>query len=242
MAVDCAVGDTESVGKPTEDELIWRAVTAADPTFADRYERYEAARREVDEALVPVLDDLVRHGIPVGAIGDLQFKEAPLKQAAPILIKWLPLITFRPAKSVIIQVLGDRRAGTDASRALVNEYRRVGADDQLDPKISVRSVIGSALAASASDSNADDLLSIAADQTQGAHRFLVVFALGRLKKNRAAAIDVLREQLADDDVRVAAIDALGELRASEVREEVERFRDDHSPAVRDAVRRALKRF
>ncbi|MDO8362508.1 MAG: hypothetical protein Q7V88_06390 [Actinomycetota bacterium] len=227
--------------EPTEDEQIWEAVTAADPTFAERFERYEEKRREIDEALAPVREDLVLHGFRVAAIADLKLEDAPLKAAAPLLIKWLPIVTFRPAKCVIIDVLHDRRAGVDAARALVSEFRRVAADDELDPMISIRAHLGSALRASATDAVADELLSIAADRSQGAHRALVVLALGGLKKNRAAAIDVLRSQLADAEVRVPAIDALGKLRASDTHDEIERFREDQSPAVRAAARRALKK-
>ena len=227
--------------EPT-DEWGWAALAAADPTFAERYDADQRRQAAEVGALAPVVDQLVRFGIAVTSIRDLQRPGAPIEAAAPVLIRWLPTINQPDAKRRVILILGDPRAGADAARALVDEFRRVAPNDDGDPVASVRATIGSALSAHDCDPIAEDLLAIASDRTHGMHRGMIVHNLSRLRARRADAIAALRTSLDDPQMRSIAAQALGTMRATEAEPDLDRLVDDPDPTVRAAVKSALRRM
>ena len=200
-----------------DHDRMWAALTAADPTFAERYEADQHHQVAEMKAFEPVLDDLSRSGISLTSVRELQSPGAPVEAATPVLLRWMPVIDQRDAKRRLIQILGDPRAGEYAARALIAEYRRVAPHDDGNPIASIRANIGSALSVHDCDPIADDLLAIAADRSHGLHRGMIVHDLSRLRARRADAIMLLRSLLDEPAMRSVSVQALTRLRATETR-------------------------
>lgn len=225
-----------------DDDKFRQALTAADPTFEARRSASEERERRFNEESAPVLADLAAAGVKVGHLRDLRRPTAPLHEAIPVLVRWLPLLEYMPVKRDVIRTLGEAKAGHEAAKALLSEYRRVDPSNDADVTTGVRTAIASALATGATDRVADELIELATDRRHGRHRVFAVLALGNMKKQRERAVSTLLGLLDDEDVADGAIKALVKLRATEARERVAAMREHASPAVRQEVRAALKRL
>jgi HEAT repeats len=122
--------------------------------------------------------------------------------AAPILVRWLPLVRDPIEKEVIARSLtGVKTASSEAARAIVAEFRNANPDAETE-----KWAYGNALATLADAELADDLLELLSDRRHGSARHMLCEALKRTKDPRAP--DALTELIVDDDVAGHAILAL----------------------------------
>lgn len=210
-------------------------------------ERQEMARREENrrryaEAATGVLGDLEAAGFSVGTMADLRQRGVGNRRAVPVLVRWLPEITYLPLKRDLIAALGSSWARPAAARPLVEEFHRIDPAEDEAPGTDVRWSIGDSLERVADESVLDDLIEIATDTRHGHHRALVVTALGRMRKARDRVLPVLLELLNDDKVGPYAVRGLGKLKAPEARPAIEPFLDHPDPWVRNEARRSLAKL
>ena len=230
-------------GRKTAAELM--AELEQKPEFVERQRqklvRCEENLRRYAEAAAGLLGDLEAAGFPVETLAGLRQRGVGDRRAVPVLLKWLPLVTYLPLKEDLIATLGSPWARPEAARPLVEEFRRVDpAEDTAGA--SVRWSIGDALERVADESVVDDLIEIATDARHGHHRGLVVAALGNMGKARDRVVPVLLELLGDEDVASYAVMGLGKLKAREARPAIERFVYHHEPWVRKEAKRALAKL
>lgn len=224
------------------DDKVRHDILAADPQFAERLRRHEEHLEQVSRAAEPLFADLSDVGVRTGSFRELREPGSHLSLAVPVLVKWLTTVENETVKREVIRTLGDRRAGVDAARALIDEFRRVDPALDSNEMTSIRSAIASALFSGATDAVASELTTLAAERIHGGHRSLVLLALGRLKKSRSVVIPVLVAQLDDDSVADCAIQALVKLQAAEISGEIARLADHPKASIRSEVRKALRRF
>jgi hypothetical protein len=224
-----------------DEQAIFDSVVAADPTFAERFNAYEQGREQVERALAGVVADLHAAGIEIRDVSDLRGQDAPIQAATPVLLRWLPMVD-PPAKNVLIQVLGDRRCGPAAARALVAAYRAGTSSAEDSSVYGVRAAIASALRNHDVNALFEEFESMAIDRSAGSDRALILWALAKPKRRRSEAISIARSQLDDPSVRTVALEVLGRLRAVEAWAEMAAYEHDADPDVRRAAKRALKRL
>lgn len=228
--------------RKTADELM--AELEQKPEFVDRQRQRmaerEENRRRYAEAAAELLGDLEAAGFAVETLAQLRQRGVGDRRAVPVLVKWLPEITYLPLKRDLIATLGSAWARPAAARPLVEEFRRIDpAEDTADT--SVRWSIGDALERVADESVVEDLIEIATDTRHGSHRGLVVAALGNMGKARVRVLPVLLALL-DDDVAGYAVMGLGKLKAPEARPAIERFLDHREAWVRKEAKKSLAKL
>ncbi len=227
----------------TADELMGELEQR--PEFVARqHERLlerEENRRRYAEAAAGLLVDLAAAGFVVETLAQLRQRGVGDRSAVPVLVKWLPQVSYLPLKRDVIATLGSAWARPAAAGPLVAEFGRIDPDEDT-ADTSVRWSIGDALERVADESVVDDLIAIATDVGQGRHRALVVAALGNMGKARDRVLPVLVGLLDDEVVAPYAVMALGKLRAHEVRPMVESFLNHREAWVRKEAKKALARL
>jgi len=206
----------------------------------DQDQKAEARAREIAEiraACAPVLAELAEHGIHFPDIHELRTRGGRYTAAVPILTKWLPLVVNWDAKESIVRALSVPFAKSAAS-ALIQEFRNAPAEQML-----FKWAIGNALSIVADDSVFEDVASLVRDPRHGKAREMLAVALGNMKKTAPAAVAVLLELLADEDMAGHAVMALGRLRAGSARQPIEALlRKNPKRWVRKEAEKALKRI
>jgi hypothetical protein len=139
-----------------------------------------------------------------GQVGGIAPPTFDYARAAPILIRWLPLVRTPAVKEAIARSLtGEPEANGPAARALVDEFRRAPGTAEWD---AAKWAYGNALSTLADVSVADDLIELLQDRRQGRARQMLCQAIRRTKDPRAA--DVLIQLIRDPDIGGHAIWAL----------------------------------
>lgn len=180
------------------DQLVLRAER-------DRASRERSAHFK--EAAAPLLRDLAHAGIdttdfarfvnrPFPGVIEPSYFDAVA--AAPILLRWLPLIDHAGVKETIVRRLKTKAARGIATDALAAEFR--AADDNL------RWVIGDTLQAVATKDQYPALVELAADAHYGHGRAQLFDVLWRVKTDEA--LEILSRSLEDPDVALVAGSAL----------------------------------
>lgn len=206
-----------------------------------RMDEREENRRRYAEAAEGLLGDLEEAGFAVETLAQLRQRGVGDRRAVPVLVKWLPEVTYLPLKRDLIATLGSAWARPSAAGPLVEEFGRIDpSEDTADT--SVRWSIGDALERVADESVAEDLVVIATDAGHGLHRALVVAALGNMGKARDRVLPVLLALLDDDVVAAYAVMGLGKLKAAEARPAVERFLEHPESWVRKEAKKALAKL
>lgn len=227
----------------TADELM--ADLEQKPEFVDRQQQTMAAREEnrrrYGEAASGLLRDLETAGFTIETLAQLRQRGVGDRRAVPVLVEWLPRVTYLPLKRDLIATLGSAWARPAAARPLVEEFQRVDpVEDTADT--SVRWSIGDALERVADESLVEDLIEIATDAGHGRHRALVVASLGNMGKARDRVLPVLLALLDDDDVAAYAVMGLGKLKAAGARPAIERFLEHPESWVRKEAKKALAKL
>ena len=210
-----------------------------DPEFVAR--RVEAELGRVKQAskhrvaALPVLHDLKKFGFSVDSLDELRRMGKPYKMAIPILLRWLPEISDLGVKESIVRALSVPWPKGVAAQPLINEFRGVP-----DHWTSIKWVIGSGLEVVADDSVFSEIVELVRDKRHGKAREMLAASLGKMKKR--AAVDVLIELLADDEVVGHAIIALRKLKADKARPAIERLQDHPEAWVRQEAKKALAKL
>jgi len=222
------------------NDPVARAASRATPRAVER-------RRLYAEDASGLIADLVAAGFPpVEEVGQLR-QLGDYRAAVPILLDWLPRVTYLMLAVDIVRTLSVPFAKELAFPALVRMFEEPPRlHDPLRPATSepasehFREVVGGALGTFAAPSTADDLLRLASDDSYGEARALIVSELAKTKDPRAAG--VLLDLLDDPTVAPFAVEALGKLKEVGTRDRIAAMLDNPDKNVRDQAKKALKRI
>lgn len=189
-----------------------------------------------------LLTDLHAAGIHVEDVGELREPGVGDRRALPILLKWLPQITYRWLKIDVIATLSCRWAQPEAAPALVAEFRRIDPATDPEPTLGIRMAIGDALERVATESVIEDLIAIATDRDIGPHRAFIVASLGKMRRSRDRVIPLLIDLLDDETVAGYALIALRRLKAMEAKSRIEPMVSHPNDWVREQARKAVTKL
>ena len=186
-----------------------------------------------------LLAELAVAGYPVASLTELRTSGSRYREAVPVLLRWLPMVSDWQVKEDLVRALSVPWARPVAACPLIEEFGLV--DERVDPTgTGLRWVVGNALSIVADDSVFDDLVRLVEDRTFGKARQMVVLGLGRSK--RPEVVRVLIGLLDDEDVSGHAVKALAKLRAEDARPALERMVSDSRSWVRNEAKKALARL
>lgn len=193
--------------------------------------------------MLPAFVDTLREvGCDADSPWDLVNRRSSYRAAVPVLLAWLgrvnddiPARDRQKFREGLVRALGVKEArGEAASRMLVREFRRPELDR------STRWAVANSLSAVADESVFDELVSLANHRSYGRAREMLMPALARADKERAA--DVLIGMLEDEDLVGHAIGALGKLGSRDARAAIEQFLDHPKPWVRKEAKKVLAKL
>jgi hypothetical protein len=175
-----------------------------DPDFvASKKRRDEEERRVIavlKEEEKPLLLDLKNVGVSVETVWDLVNTSELYPHAVQILVRHLSIPYSLRIKEGIVRALTVPYGGELALRALVEEFKRQNENSE----VSLKWVLGNAIAAVATSTNADALIELVLDQSNGKARSMIVLALPKVVKDKARLRNILRDLAHDGDVSVFA--------------------------------------
>jgi hypothetical protein len=219
-----------------------RIMVNRSPLVAERNRLYEESAHEL-------LADLAAAGYGgIEKVGDLRRRgTADYRAAVPILLEWLPRVSYLMLSEDIVRTL----SVSFAKRLAAPEFLRLFRDpphleDPLRPATSeppkehLRWIIGNGLSIFAEPFLADELIELSLDRRFGHARYQIVSALPKTKDKKVAGI--LMGLLDDPTVRAAAIDALGKMKFTPARTSIETLLEDPDKNIRDQAKKALKRI
>ncbi|MBO0822838.1 MAG: HEAT repeat domain-containing protein [Actinobacteria bacterium] len=195
-----------------------------------------------------VLADLADAGfVGIEEVGELRSRRVDYRAAVPVLLRWLPRVSYLLLAEDIVRTLSVSFAKKLAVPEFLQLFREPPSlQDPLRPATSeppkehLRWIIGNGLSIFAGPSLAGELIELALDRRFGHARYQIVSALPKTKDARVA--DVLMGLLDDPTVRAAAVDALGKIKFRSARTTIERLLSDPDKNVRDQAKKALKRM
>jgi hypothetical protein len=204
------------------------------------------SRQLYAESAAGLLGALAEVGFPVESVSELR-QQGAYKAAVPVLVEWLPRISYLPLVEDVIRTLSVPFARKLALPLFLDLFRvPPSVEDPMRPATSesaeehIRWVIGNGLGIFANPACADELMAIAECREYGHTRSRVVLSLPKTKHHRVPAL--LLELLDDPTVASSAIEALGKMKYGEARERLTSLIDDPDANVRSQVKRALKRL
>lgn len=163
----------------------------------------------------PILAELRDAGFHVNEIRELRKSGVGGAGATEILVKWLPLIEFRPVKEDLIATLASPWARPQSVAALAEELFRI--DPAVDPGVdTIRTRISDALERCVQERLVSEhlltrLVEFSRDQRQGTARFFILQLFGKLPKSQEIVVPVLIEALDHEETCVYAAHALADL-------------------------------
>ena len=202
--------------------------------------RWEDEHADLQEAYAtfaaPLADDLERAGFPVARLRDLRRRGVGGPAALPVLLYWLPRVTFAALKVDVIYALGSPWARPEACRPLLEEHAFLH-DEPGVAASRVRAAICSSLERIADESVLEEIVGLATDESLGAERGMAVVALGNMRHARERVTPLLVELLGDEQVELFALLGLSKLGARDtIREFAIRTRHRNPMIRRLAVR------
>ena len=188
---------------------------------------------------VPLLQELRDAGYDVQGLHDLRKRGVRYPpEVAQILVSWLDRTMDDPSlQEKIVRALSLPWARKEALRPLLDLFRT--APGGTPPADSRRWAIGNALEVLATDTVFDDMAALAADQGYGASRQMIVLWLGKTKKHRDEAVDVLLRLLDQEEVSGQAVEALAKLKDPRSRSALQEMTNDSRAWVRTAALRGV---
>ena len=185
------------------------------PEVAARWQERHADVQEAYAAFAaPVADDLERAGFPVARLRDLRRRGVGGPAALPVLLHWLPQVTFAALKVDVIYALGSPWARPEACRPLLAEHAFLH-DEPGEAAKRVRVAICSSLERIADESVLEEVIGLATDHSIGAERGMAVVALGNMRQARERVTPLLVELLGDEHLELFALLGLSKLGARE---------------------------
>jgi hypothetical protein len=166
-----------------------------------RAQRRQEGPGEEAEPLVAALEAAGIDAVDFGRFAS--FTTFDFERAVPVLIGWLPRVADPSVKEAMVRSLaGQRRARGEGARRLIEEF---GRPDYVEEQ-SLRWAIGNTLATLAGPADADAIIAILRDRTNGTARQMFCDALVRTRDPRRT--EMLIQLIGDDDVAGHAISAL----------------------------------
>ena len=217
-----------------------RAARADNPHVVQARQLYEANASSL-------LAELTELGLEVESVGELARRRLKYQVAVPVLLRWLPQVSYLPLAEDIVRTLSVSFAKKAALSEFLKMFRQPpDVEDPMRPATSelpiehLRWVFGNGLGIFAGPTAADDLLELALDRRFGQARTQIVLNLPKTKDDRAA--EALLSLLDDPTVSAFAIEALGKMRHAPARGSIAGMLDHSDKNVRDQARKALKRI
>jgi hypothetical protein len=174
------------------------------PEFVARDELRKEQRGQIDDALQEeqreLLAELSEVGIHAASVWDLVNTRDEYPDAIPVLVRHLSLPYSTRVKEGIVRALTVDYAGHEAIRRLIAEFQKQNDDSE----VSLKWVLGNAIATVAKPGDVDALVRLAADPSHGKARDRIVSALPQLVRDGAYLDAVLHRLMSDHDVREIA--------------------------------------
>ena len=176
------------------------AKLSRDPRFVANKRRREQEELRLSNALKaeegPLLSDLKSVGVSVETVWDLVNTREPYPSAVPVLMQHLSEPYSIRIKEGIARALTVPYGGRDALAAVMEEFERQNATSEN----SLKWVLGNAIAVLAGPADAEVLIQLATDTSNGKSREMIVLALPRLVKDKTRLHRILRDLQKDEDV------------------------------------------
>jgi len=245
--------------KRNRSEVIERVrQRVKDESFGDPVKR--AQFHEYIEVVAPLLNELWELGYELDTLDDLRHQKKPWKTALPVLLRWLPRINDPSVKNSIVRCLSVPWVGNKATPQLVDDFKKfapllpkptnpwVGKhltelpEDQrkLGPFFGLAWAIGNALSIVDVKGFEQQIIELCTNPTYGKAREMVVLGLGRIRTPEAEEAAV--ELLDDDQVRLHAIIAVGQMKSRRALFQLEKLLADSSPSIRKEARKAITKI
>jgi hypothetical protein len=193
-------------------------------------EEWKAVRDALREAGVDPTDLARFVNRPHPGLPGFEPERFDARRAYPVLLAWLPRITSRAVRETLARRIAQTGKSSASTQALIAAYRAEPAW-----------AIGDAIARTMTPAEYDAVVELAADQSGGTERQMLVYALWRVNSDRARALIV--ELLDDPTVCKHAIYSLRRAFGNdEAERRLEPRRDHADERVRAATREALKRI
>jgi HEAT repeat protein len=183
-----------------------------------------------------VAEALRRLGYDVDSVYDLVNMKSRYKDAIPVLVHYLGLVTDHGVKEGIVRALSVKEARGIAAEPLLSAFKDAGDGDVL-----LKWAIGNALSIVADESVHGDLVRLVQDRTHGKAREMLTVALGNIKEV-PEVVQVLIDLLDDEQVVGHALIALGKLRAHEAKTKIKELLNHEIAWIRKEAQKALKKI
>ena len=152
---------------------------------------------ELHKEQMQLLSELKNLGISISSVWDLVNSKENYSVAIPILVCHLSFPYSASVKEGIVRALTVDYAGSEALRQLVQEFRKQNDDSET----SMKWVLGNAIATAARSSDADTLISLATDPSQGKARDMIISALPNVVKDKVRLDVILHRLMSDEEVK-----------------------------------------
>jgi len=177
-------------------------------------------------------------GYPAYDLQDFSMQKLPSKDAAVILVKWLGRTDDPLARTLIATALTDTKARSVATQPLLDLFSELPAGAREKDRVA------NALATLARDPHFERTAGLIRDPRHGFERVYLFAAVGYMKDPRA--VELCLELLEDEQLGMAALRALADLKSERARSALERIaaeptsrgRTDEAQRQRDRVRLA----
>ncbi|MFF2845092.1 HEAT repeat domain-containing protein [Streptomyces sp. NPDC058001] len=180
-------------------------------------------------------------------MGELRQQKIKYQAAVPVLMRWLPRVSYLPLFEDIVRTLSVPFARKEAQPLFLDLFQvPPSVEDPMRPATSgpgeehIRWVIGNGLGVFSGPEIADELVELSLSRQYGHARSQIVLSLPKVKDSRVP--DVLLSLLDDQTVAPSAIEALGKMKFAGARDRIEGLLDDPSENVRNQAKKALKRM
>lgn len=171
----------ELVGKPRTTEEVQETLLLAKQIELERAKEYQG-----------LIDELADLDIKINSIWDLVNTKSKYPKAIPVLMKYLPLVSYVRNKEGIVRALTVPEAKGLVVPLLVKEYLQLAND-----KANLKWVIGNAVNMTITKSEVADIFPIVLNKENGLSRQMFVAALGKVKTDSVK--EVLLRLVNDDD-------------------------------------------
>lgn len=180
------------------------AELARDPAFVASKETREKEEQRrlvvLKEEEKSLIADLRVAGVIVETVWDLVNTSVSYRGAIPALTRHLSLPYSLRIKEGIARALTVPYGGLEALNATIEEFEKQNSNSE----VSLKWVLGNAIAVLATPSDADRLISLVMNRSNGKARDMIILALPRLVEDKTRLEDVLRELKQDEDVSAFA--------------------------------------
>ncbi|MDR3624967.1 MAG: HEAT repeat domain-containing protein [Chlamydiales bacterium] len=189
----------------------------------------------LDEAL-EIQKKLAKVGIVITDIYELVNSPHPYPNAIPVLIDLLHRgISQDTLKEGIIRALAVKEAKGKAGKILIEEFNKIPQE-----KVLLRWAIGNTIEIIIANEDVPGILEIIRNKANGISRQMFVLALGKVKSEDV--LKTLVDLLADNDLVIHALEALGKLKAITAKKEISLLLNHPKAIVRKKAQQILKKL